>query len=39
MEENCDEQKESDKILIYGNISSETFGNVSNFTYLVSKYG
>jgi hypothetical protein len=33
-----EEEVESLKIAIYGNISSETFGNLENFTYLCSKY-
>lgn len=33
-----EEKNESDKILIYGNISNETFANEQKFTYLCSKY-
>ena len=36
MEEKYEE--ESNKILIYGNISDEKFANEQKFTYLCSKY-
>ena len=36
MEENY--EKESDQILVYGNITSELFGEIKKFTYLCGKY-
>jgi hypothetical protein len=37
MEEN-EEEVESVKTEVYGNISEETFGEMEKFTYLCSKY-
>ena len=32
-----DYERESNQILVYGNISSETFANIEKFTYLCGK--